>query len=101
SSSGDDTGFIDRPLATHGTKRQIELRLPYLSAGSVLEKSDFVATLSRRVATALVRGAALERCELPFRSPSVRTALLWHRMFGAYPPHRSLLDRIVSVSGRL
>src|SRR6059036_1668949 len=33
SSSGDDTGFIDRSLATHGTKRQIELRLPYLSAG--------------------------------------------------------------------
>src|SRR5207244_11941328 len=70
SSSGDDTGFIDRSLATHGTKRQIELRLPYLSAGSVLAKSDFVATLSRRVATAIVPGRALAPWELRFRSPS-------------------------------
>src|SRR6266581_2687669 len=29
SSSGDDTGFIDRSLATRGTKRRIALRLPY------------------------------------------------------------------------
>src|SRR5580765_7585913 len=78
SSSGDDTGFIDRSLATHGTKRRIELRLPYLSAGAVLAKSDFVATLSRRVAGALARDPALELRELPFRSPSAHTSLLWH-----------------------
>src|SRR5262249_4474178 len=36
SSSGDDTGFIDRSLATRGSKRQIALRAPYLSAGSIL-----------------------------------------------------------------
>jgi DNA-binding transcriptional LysR family regulator len=101
SSSGDDTGFIDRSLATHGTKRRIELRLPYLSAGSVLAKSDFVATLSRRVARALTRDAALELRELPFRSPSVHTSLLWHRRFDGHPAHRWLRDLIVSVSGEL
>ena len=101
SSSGDDTGFIDRSLATHGTKRRIELRLPYLSAGSVLAKSDFVATLSRRVAGALARDPALELRELPFRSPSVNTSLLWHRRFDGYPAHRWLRDLIVSVSARL
>jgi DNA-binding transcriptional LysR family regulator len=98
SSSGDDTGFIDRSLATHGTKRRIELRLPYLSAGSVLARSDFVATLSRRVAGALVRGAALELRELPFKSPAVQTSLLWHRRFDGHPAHRWLRDLIVSVS---
>jgi len=98
SSSGDDTGFIDRSLAAHGTKRRIELRLPYLSAGSVLARSDFVATLSRRVAGALVRGAALELRELPFKSPAVQTSLLWHRRFDGHPAHRWLRDLIVSVS---
>jgi len=99
SSSGDDTGFIDRSLATRGTKRRIALRLPYLSAGPVLAKSDMAATLSRRVAEALVRGAALQLRELPFTSPSVRTSLLWHRRLDAYPAHRWLRDLVVSVSG--
>src|SRR3989454_8812067 len=101
SSSGDDTGFIDRSLATRGTKRRIALRLPYLSAGPVLAKSDMVATLSRRVAEALVRGAALQLRELPFASPSVRTSLLWHRRFDGYPAHRWLRDLVVSVNGGL
>jgi len=101
SSSGDDTGFIDRSLATRGTKRRIALRLPYLSAGPVLAKSDMAATLSRRVAEALVRGAALQLRELPFTSPSVRTSLLWHRRLDAYPAHRWLRDLVVSVSGGL
>ena len=101
SSSGDDTGFIDRSLATQGTKRRIALRLPYLSAGAVLAKSDLVATLSRRVASALVRDAPLELRELPFTSPSVRTSLLWHRRFDGYPAHRWLRDLVVSVSGGL
>ena len=98
SSSGDDTGFIDRSLATRGAKRRIALRLPYLSAGPVLAKSDMVATLSRRVAEALLRGAALQLRELPFTSPSVRTSLLWHRRLDAYPAHRWLRDLVVSVS---
>src|SRR2546426_7806860 len=58
SSSGDDTGFIDRSLSTRGTKRRIALRLPYLSAGPVLAQSDMVATLSRRGAGGPGCGAA-------------------------------------------
>ena len=98
SSSGDDTGFIDRSLATRGTKRRIALRLPYLSAGPVLAKSDMVATLSRRVAEALARGAAVQFRELPFTSPMVRTSMLWHRKLDGYPAHRWLRDLIASVS---
>ena len=98
SSSGDDTGFIDRSLATRGTKRRIALRLPYLSAGPVLAKSDMVATLSRRVAEALARGAAVQFRELPFTSPMVRTSMLWHRKLDGYPAHRWLRDVIASVS---
>ena len=92
-----ETGFIDRSLASRGSKRQIALRLPYLAAGPVLAKSDLVATLSRRVAEALVRGAALELHELPFTSPPVRTSLLWHRRLEGHPGHRWLRDLIVSV----
>ncbi len=100
-SSGDDTGFIDRSLATGGTKRRIALRLPYLSAGAVLGQSDMVATLSRRVAEAMVRGSALQLRDLPFRSPTVRTALVWHRRLDGSPAHRWLRELVVSVSRQL
>jgi DNA-binding transcriptional LysR family regulator len=98
SSSGDDTGFIDRSLAPRGSKRHIALRVPYLAAGYVLATSDLVATLSRRVAKALVRGAGLELRELPFTSPAVRTSLLWHRRLDGSAAHRWLRHLIVSVS---
>lgn len=101
SSSGDDTGFIDRSLATRGAKRRIAAGLPYLSAGAVLGRSDMVATLCRRVAEAMVRGAGLQLRELPFTSPTVRTSMLWHRRLDNYPAHRWLRDLIVSVSRRL
>ena len=98
SSSGDDTGFIDRSLATRGASRRIALRLPYLSAGAVLGQSDMVATLSRRVAEAMVRGSALQLRELPFTSPTVRTSMLWHRRLDGYPAHRWLRDLVAAVS---
>ena len=98
SSSGDDTGFIDRSLATRGARRRIALHLPYLSAGAVLGQSDMVATLSQRVAEAMVRGSALQLRDLPFTSPMVRTSMLWHRKLDGYPAHRWLRDLIASVS---
>jgi len=44
-----------------------------------------VATLSRRVAEVMVRGSALQLRDLPFRSPTVRTSLLWHRRLEGSP----------------
>jgi DNA-binding transcriptional LysR family regulator len=102
SSSGDDTGFVDRSLATRGGRhRRIAMRLPYLSAGVVLGESDMVATLSRRVAEAMVRGAALRFRELPFTSPTVRTSMVWHRRLDGAPAHRWLRDLVVFVCKKL
>src|SRR5204863_284788 len=87
SSSGDDTGFIDRSLLARGARRQIAARLPYLATGVVLGQSNMVATLSRRVAEAMIRGAesALQLRELPLTSPVVRTSMLWHRRLDDSP----------------
>src|SRR2546426_3636823 len=57
SSSGDDTGFLDRSLVSRGARRRIAGRLPYLSAGVVLGRSDMVATLSPRGRGAVGRGS--------------------------------------------
>jgi DNA-binding transcriptional LysR family regulator len=103
SSSGDDTGFIDRSLVMRGAKRRVAARLPYLSAGVVLAESNMVATLSRRVADAMVRASrsTLQLRELPLTSPTVRTSMVWHRRLEGSPAHRWLRDLIVSVCGKL
>ena len=101
SSSGEDTGFIDRWLAEHGLARQIALRTPYLSAASILVQSDMIAILSRRIAQEFVRSHALEVREPPCDSPLVRTAMLWHRRLDRHPAHRWLRNIILSVSKSL
>jgi DNA-binding transcriptional LysR family regulator len=98
SSSGEDTSFIDRSLGARGLKRRVVLHVPYLSAGAILAESDMVATLSRRIAEQFVRTNALQLRELPFKSPIVRTSLLWHRTLDNHPAHRWIRDIITSVS---
>src|SRR5712691_8757207 len=63
SSSGEDTGFIDRWLAERGLVRRVALRAPYLAAAPILVQSDLVATLSRRIAQEFVRHHPLELCK--------------------------------------
>src|SRR5256884_2802104 len=57
SSSGDDTGFIDRSLAARGAKRRIALRLPYLSAGPLPAQSGMAGPPPPAGAGARGRGA--------------------------------------------
>jgi DNA-binding transcriptional LysR family regulator len=101
SSSGEDTGFIDRWLAKNGCQRHIALRTPYLSAASVLVQSDFVATLSRRIAQEFVRNHPLEIRQPPYESPQVRTTMLWHRRLDRHPAHHWLREIIVSLAKSL
>src|SRR5205809_6119088 len=58
-----------------------------------------VATLSRRVAEAMVRESesTLQLRELPLTSPTVRTSMLWHRRLDGSAAHRWLRELIVSV----
>ncbi len=97
SSSGDDTGFIDRSLMTRGARRRVSVRLPYLSAGVVLGQSNMVATLSRRIAEAMIQGGGLQIRDLPFTSPTVRTSMVWHRRLEGSAAHRWLRELIGSV----
>jgi len=97
SSSGDDTGFIDRSLMTRGARRRVAVRLPYLSAGVVLGQSNMVATLSRRIADTMVQGGKLQIRDLPFTSPTVRTSMVWHRRLEDSAAHRWLRELITSV----
>jgi DNA-binding transcriptional LysR family regulator len=101
SSSGDDTGFIDRWLGENGLARRIAHRAPYLAAATILAQSDMVPTLRRRVAVEFVSANALEFRELLCDTPIVREALLWHRRFDSQPGHRWLRELITTLGRSL
>jgi DNA-binding transcriptional LysR family regulator len=98
SSSGEDTGFLDRWLAARGLSRHVGVRSPYLSARVILAQSDFVAIFSRRVAEVFVRNFPLEMREPDFESPMVRTILLCHRRLEGHPAQAWLRDHVAAVS---
>ena len=70
-----------------GRARCITHRAPRLSAAAILSGTDLAAVLSRRLAEHWVQLYGLSTCRLPFASPVIRTAMLWHRRFDNQPAH--------------
>ena len=98
SSTGEETGFVDIELARHGLARNVALRAPLLAASAALAQSDMIAVVGERTARAFARVAPLEVLMLPFPSPSMFTAMLWHRRLDDVPAHRWLRSVVVRVA---
>ncbi len=98
SSTGEGTGFVDEELAQRGLMRRIALRAPLLATGAVLAQSEMVAVLSARAAREFARYAPLKVLELPFASPRLTTALLWHRRFDDVAAHRWLRNVVIRTA---
>lgn len=101
SSSGEDLGFVDAALAAAGYARSIALEAPYLSAGAILVQSDMVAVLGAQMAQEFRRAYAIELRDLPFKSPPLRSVMLWHKRFNDQAAHRWLRELTVSVAAHL
>jgi DNA-binding transcriptional LysR family regulator len=97
SSTGEETDFVDAELARHGLIRRIALRAPLLAAAATLAQSDMIAVVSESAARAFARAAPLDVLQLPFASPRLVTAMLWHRRLDDVPAHqwlRSVVQRV-------
>jgi len=101
SSSREDVDFVDRWLSEHDQARHIALRAPYLSAASILARSDMVCILSLRIARELLRSHPLRIREPPCGSPRVQTGMLWHRRLDRQLSHRWLRETVLSVAKAL
>jgi DNA-binding transcriptional LysR family regulator len=89
-SSGDDTQFVDDALAEHGLARHVWASVPLHSLLSILIGSRALAVVPRRVAADFVCTSPLIICPLPFVSPRVSLAMIWHRRLDHHPAHRWL-----------
>ncbi len=101
SSTGEETAFVDAELARHGLVRRVSLRAPLLAAAAALAQSDMVAVVGERTARAFARAAPLEVLRLPFASPRLVTAMLWHRRLDDVPAHRWLRGVVLRVARTL
>ena len=97
-SSGESVAFVDAALAEAKLGRRIALRAPLLATSAALLQSDMIAVVSERAAQEFARMAPLTIAPLPFASPTIITAMLWHRRVGAVPAHRWLRDLVVRVA---
>jgi DNA-binding transcriptional LysR family regulator len=98
SSTGEDTSFVDTCLAQQSLSRQVTLRVPLLAAAAALAQSDMIAILSESTARTFAQTAPLEVLALPFPSPQLMTAMMWHRRIDNVPAHQWLRDIIARVA---
>jgi DNA-binding transcriptional LysR family regulator len=89
-STGEATGFVDDEFEALGLERRIALRAPLHVTSAVLAQSDMVAVMAERAARVFALRAPLRVLPLPFKSPSITVAMLWHRRVGDQPGHRWL-----------
>ena len=98
SSTGEDTGFVDEVLARSGLQRRVEFSGPLLSAPALLVQSEMIAVMGERGAREFARSASLETLRLPFETPPLITAMLWHRRHDDVPAHRWLRSVVLRVA---
>jgi DNA-binding transcriptional LysR family regulator len=90
SSTGQESDFLDAELSKCGLERRIALRAPLLTAAAMLAQSDLIAVVARRAGEVIARSAGLSVVDLPFPTPTLTTAMVWHRRVNDLAPHRWL-----------
>lgn len=79
SMSPTDLRFVDDVLARQGLARRVALNVPHwLLVPHILEQSDLLSVMPRRLATALGR-PSLSIKDLPFASESFEWSMYWHK----------------------
>jgi DNA-binding transcriptional LysR family regulator len=84
---------IDRALSALGKRRRIGLRVPYfLVAAELLERTDYVMTVTLSSAKALLDRADLAMVVAPIELPSLAFSLIWRRVHDTDSGHRWLRE---------
>lgn len=94
------TGIVDTYLSELGHSRKIALRVPYFTAAaSMVENTDLVITVPKRLGTLLARTNGLATLALPFKVRDVSIYLYWNIRNQNNPMHvwlRKCFDGVLS-----
>ena len=72
-------GLVDDALAKKGRRRNVAHYVPeFLAAPLIVERTDYILTLSNRIAHMMARMAAIKILEPPIELPSYPVDQIWH-----------------------
>lgn len=92
-------GNVDEALEKHGFERQIAVTVGHFaSAPGIIENSDLIATLPRRLAQRWKVRYDLCFFEPPVAIPPVKINVLWHERTHEYPPAQLIRSWLVECS---
>jgi DNA-binding transcriptional LysR family regulator len=101
SMSPTDVRFVDDILAKRGVIRDVALNVPHwLIVPHILERTDLVAVMPRRLAQALASKSLAIR-DLPFASHAFDWSMYWHRRHDGNPAVAWLRARLAQAAQAL
>ncbi len=96
--AGVTKGLVDYALEALGLHRNVQAAVPlFFPALSVLEQSDLIATLPRKIATIYATRFGLQFASLPFPGPTFAVRAVRHQRDAESPVHRWLTELFRSI----
>jgi len=94
--------LIDTALAKRGLTRHIAATVPhFLSMPLIVQSSDTIATLPRRMALRYANHFRLRAHAVPLRTPQIPVYLIWHRSFEDDSGHQWLRNQLMDLCAGL
>jgi DNA-binding transcriptional LysR family regulator len=96
---GKPGGYLDDVLREKGRTRTVARAVPYfVTAMQLVAETDYVLTVSERIALRMAGPLSLEVLEVPVKLRPYALSLLWHPRVDADAGHRFLRDVFVRAS---
>jgi DNA-binding transcriptional LysR family regulator len=93
-----DTNFVDDALSEYGLARRVCVRVPLTSLVSVLNHSQGLAVIPRRIAVDLAADNPLTIRPLPVLSPRIKVSMIWHERLDRHFANRWLRAALRSAA---
>ena len=96
---GKPGGYIDDVLHQRGLQRQVARAVPYfVTALQLAAQTDYLLTISERIARKLGPGLGLQVFEVPVELRPYALSLIWHPRFDGDAAHRFLREVLVRAA---
>lgn len=95
---GRTSAMIDLALSKRGLKRKISVTVPhFLSMPTIVQSSNMVCTLPRRMAYKYADHFRLKTHAVPVNTPEFPVFLIWHDSFDSDPGHQWLRNHLIGL----
>ncbi len=99
---GGMTGLVDAKLAEQGLTRRVVVTVPtFMMAPEVVVKTDYVVTMSERLACSFARHHPLRICTPPFELETSVYGQFWHGRTNQSAPHQWFRSKVSQVAKSL